>query len=439
MMIKRNFILLAAAGLFAVNVNAQDQPLDTLARVVSEIKTDVSKLKKLTISGYIQAQYQIADSAGEASFDGGNFAPGLDKRFMVRRGRLKAAYNNGYSSYVLQIDATEKGVILKDAFVKFSSPWTPAFSVTGGIFNRPFGFEVEYSSSSRESLERGRMSQLLFPGERDLGAMITFQMPKTSPLNFLKIDAGMFSGTGPAAVDFDIQKDFIGRIRVDRSTKNEKISYGVGLSYYNGGYRVTGLSTKLYEVGDISAGTMGFVGKPDSILSGGLLKREYEGADFQLNVDNPFGLTTFRIEYIQGIQTAPSNWKLDGTTTPTAAPAVKTAFSRHFNGAYIYLLQNIGSSKFQLIAKYDWYDPNTKVAGNGLYGSPKDKAKLLTAFSSTDVKFTTLVLGIAYRWDANVKITAQYDIVKNETSKDLAGYEKDLKDNQFSLRVQYKF
>lgn len=441
MIIKRKFILMAVVTTITSALYAQEQPTDTLAKTVSELKTEIVKLKRLTISGYIQAQYQVADSAGESSFNGGNFAPGINKRFMVRRGRLKATYNNGFASSVLQLDATEKGVAIKDAYVKFSLPKLSAFAITAGIFDRPFGFEIGYSSSSRESLERARMSQLLFPGERDLGAMLTIQMPKTSPLNFLKVDAGLFNGIGPTAVDFDIQKDFIGRIRIDRSTKNEKISYGLGVSYYNGGYRTNGLNTGLYEVGDVTSTIRGFVSRPDSIVSGALLKREYTGVDLQVNMDNPFGLTTLRAEYIQGIQTTPLNWRLDATITPTAAPTVRTAFARKFNGAYFYFLQNIGSSKFQLIVKYDWYDPNTIVAGQGLYGTDKEKnkTKLATAFSSADVKFTTLVLALAYRWDANVKITAQYDIVKNETSSDLIGYQSDLRDNQFSLRVQYKF
>ena len=36
------------------------------------------------------------------------------------------------------------------------------------MFARPFGFEINYSSSDRESPERGRKSQILMKGERDL-------------------------------------------------------------------------------------------------------------------------------------------------------------------------------------------------------------------------------------------------------------------------------
>ncbi|HOZ91505.1 MAG TPA: porin, partial [Bacteroidia bacterium] len=138
----------------------------------------LEKLSRIKISGYIQAQFQFADSAGQQSFNGGNFPAGVDKRFTVRRGRLKVQYDGkpiskGWSitQYVLQIDATEKGLALKDAYVKLTDPWVGWLSLTTGMQNRPFGYEIPFSSSTRESPERGRMSQIIFPGERDLGMM----------------------------------------------------------------------------------------------------------------------------------------------------------------------------------------------------------------------------------------------------------------------------
>ena len=36
---------------------------------------------------------------------------------------------------------------------------------------------------------------------------------------------------------------------------------------------------------------------------------------------------------------------------------------RNFSGYYIYFIKNIGS-KNQFVAKYDFYDPNTKLSGD---------------------------------------------------------------------------
>ena len=106
-------------------MSAQDEvdaKVDTLASAIESIQSDLSILKKIKFSGYIQAQWQKADTIGSpAGFSGGNFS-GLDNRFAVRRGRLKVSYTNELSSYVLQIDATEKGLGLKDAYVQFTDP-----------------------------------------------------------------------------------------------------------------------------------------------------------------------------------------------------------------------------------------------------------------------------------------------------------------------------
>ena len=55
------------------------------------------------------------------------------------------------------------------------------------------------------------------------------------------------------------------------------------------------------------------------------------------------------------------------------------------------------------------------------------------------MKYTTIGLGWNYRWDTNVKLSAYYDIVTNETTKNLTGYTQDKKDNVLTLRLQYRF
>lgn len=437
---KKQFLLKTLVLLLLMNssviIKAQEtevNPIDTLTSTVIKIKDDLDVLKRIKISGYLQPQFQASDSNGAASYAGGNFNANTDKRFMLRRARVKIAYEMPLSQYVFQIDATEKGFAIKDMYAKFTEPWMKTVSLTIGCMNRPFGYEIGYSSSMRESPERGRMSQIVLPNERDLGAMLTFQMPKTSRFNFLKIEAGMFNGTSSGAVDFDYKKDFIGRIRIDKSTKSEKINYGLGFSYYNGGYRQG--STKVLSVAGDSLGALGYQLNKDTLNYGAIARRNYIGADFQFNIESPIGITTLRGEYIQGKQPGTSST----SASPTVQPTTET-YIRNFNGAYFYFLQNILTTKFQLIAKYDWYDPNTEVAGNQISETVvSSTGKTMSKTGKQDIKYTTIGLGIAYRWDANVKITAYYDMVKNETSENLTGYKKDLKDNVFTLRVQYKF
>ena len=418
---KRTLLSIISAGLVATAVHAQDNsnPMDTLTQSVMKMQSDVNALKKIKISGYVQSQFQWADSAGIKSFAGGDFPTGVDKRFKVRRAEFKTMYDNGTTQVVANIDITQNGVNIKDAYGKLTEPWLRTFSLTAGIFNRPFGWEVPTSSSLLESPERSRVVQTLFPGERDCGAMITFQRPSTSPLNPLKVEAGWFNGTGNNVNDFDFQKDFIGNIHWAKASKNEKVKYSFGVDYYSGGW--VNQTKYVWSVVDTAF-------KVDSTTTnkGTASKRTYIGADFQLSFAWAPGVTTIRGEYIQGQQPGTSS----SSTSPSAAPTTDT-YVRQFTGAYFYFLQNIMQTKHQLIVKYDWYDPNTKIAGDAIKSSNK--------FSSTDVRYTTIGLGWIYHWDANVKIVAYWDMVTNETSAKLNGFHKDIKDNVFTLRVQYKF
>ena len=320
-------------------------------------------------------------------------------------------------------------------------------TVTGGVFDRPFGYEISYSSSSRETPERSRIFQTLFPGERENGAKLTLQAPKTSALNFIRLDAGLFNGNGPAAVETDSYKDFIGHLALSKTSKDETFK-----SYYNGGFAST--TTNNYVMKEVD-GVKAFL--PETIKKGDKIKREYFGIDAQLGMDWALGLTQIRAEYLMGTQpaTAKSSSSLTGANTTTSQTTDLTtgvvstntvgvdSYSRNFNGYYVYFIQDVLQTPVQLVVKYDVYDPNTDVDGNNI-GKTATGAK---ATGDADVKYSTLGLGLNYRWNSNVKIMAYYDIVKNETTnvaslangstlKDLS---KDRKDNVFTLRVQYKF
>jgi hypothetical protein len=416
---------------------AQDvNPLDTLIPRVEQINSDLEFMKKLKFSGYIQTQFQIADSTGIPSFAGGNFPAGVDKRFSVRRGRIKLTYDNNNCLGVLQFDITEKGLGIKDAYLSVKEPFLNAFGITMGVFNRPFGYEIAYSSSNRETPERSRTIQTLFPGERDLGAMLFFQMPKTSKFSFLRLEGGMFNGNA-INPDFDKQKDFIGHLIINKTTKSEKIKFGIGASYYNGGVYQWNKFT--YKMGTLADGGKGFVVDSTAENKGKYAERSYIGADFQLSIDWIGGITTLRGEYITGTQPGSSS----SSTSPNfaAAPTAYDTYNRKFDGAYFYFVQNILHSKHDIVVKYDWYDPNTEVVASDIMsktGTDNGHTNLNTKITAADIKFTTIGLGYIFHWNNNVKVMAYYDMVTNETTK-VGFYTKDIKDNVFTLRFQYKF
>jgi hypothetical protein len=449
--------LLFAAALVALSLGtsvlAQDQAGTVSYSDVEQLQADNVLAKKLKISGYVQTQYQKADTAGIASFAGGNFGSGIDNRIAVRRGRVKFAYDNENAQAVMQFDITEKGLAIKDAYLTVLEPWLNTVSVTGGVFDRPFGYEISYSSSTRETPERSRIFQTLFPGERDLGARLTLQAPKTSPWNFLKLDLGLMNGNG-TNVETDSYKDFIGHVSATKSSADEKFKWGVGASYYQGGFAYT--TDKLYKM-KTDGGEKVFVAS--TVKKGDQSLRQYLGLDAQLSYDWALGITQFRGEYLLGTQPGTSGSSSSLTAANTEAKssadlgtgAVTTSnngvdvYSRQFNGYYAYLIQNILETPLQAVIKYDVYDPNTQVAGNDINSAIVTAGAKKT--NATDLKYSTLGLGLNYRWSSNVKFMAYYDLVRNETttnnltasSSTLKTIAKDRNDNVFTFRVQYKF
>jgi phosphate-selective porin len=403
---------------------------DTIGNAIRVLQSDVAILKRIKFSGYVQAQYQQIDSAGAKTFAGGDFAPGVNKRFKVRRGEFKTMYDNGKTQIVANIDISQNGVSIKDCYGRFTEQWLQTFSVTAGIFNRPFGWEVPTSSSAIGSPERSRVNQTLFPGERELGVMLTFQLPVSSKLRPLKLEAGIFNGNGSTSKeDYDFQKDIISHLTWVSATKNEKISYGVGVSFYNGG--VANSNKFVYdELMTLGADSVKWIVDSTSSNKGAISRRQYIGFDGQFSITSIIGITTLRAEYVMGVQPGTSS----DTKSPngqTAPPAAADTYVRNMNGMTFFFSQNIGSTKHQLIFKYDWYDPNTDVEG-------KEIGKAGSKLTAADIKYTTIGFGWIYNWDNNVKILAYYDLVKNESTS-LTGYKNDLLDNVFTARIQYKF
>ena len=392
-------------------------------------KDSLSVLERTKISGYIQAQFQAAETAGQPSFSGGNFAPNVKQRFTVRRGRLKVTYDNDLTRFVLQPDFTQDGVTIKDAYVQVTEPWMKTLTLTVGIFNRPFGFEIEYSSSNREAPERSRITQTLFPGERDLGAKLAIT-PQSKEWNFLKLDLGIFNGSGPTTNDFDSHKDFIGHLVLQFPMPSHGLGIDIGGSAYLGGVRQPG-SVVYKNVGILPNGVKGFLKDSSAANIDESADRNYLGADAQLYYDLPImGGLTLRGEYLTGKQT--------GTFTSTISPSSQPTeiVRRNFNGGYFYYVQNLGLTN-QFVLKYDWYDPNTDANARDI-GAPGSN------FNLGDIKYSTVGIGWIYHWDANVKFMTYYDIVNNEkinslATGSLAPLRDEIKDNVFTFRVQYKF
>ena len=410
-------------------------PVEQLKQRTETLENAMKTLQKFKVSGYIQTQYQYC----ETDADGNNFklAKGRNTqetkdldgfgRFGVRRGRIKFTYTDGLVEGVFQPDFTEKGVSFKDVYLSVKDPWFGTNSFKTGIFDRPFGHEIAYSSSRRESPERSRIVQSLFPDERDLGAMLTLQANKNSPWNILRLEVGLFAGNG-IRPQIESKMDFIGHLSVAKNI-GDNILIGGGVSTYLG---------SMYQ-GDSSV----FVMKDNKFVLdsknadniGKYAKRQYFGLDLQFSMMTAAGLTQLRSEYIFGEHAGNkfSAYSFKTETLPTDA-----TYMRKIAGGYVILTQDLGTTPFTFIAKYDWYNPNTEVSGNDI----TNKGEIL---------MSNIGLGAIWRINNALNLTAYYDIVKNEKTDKLKntknadgkitayGYENDRKDNVFTLRLQYKF
>ncbi len=406
-------------GAFAQLEEPELTETEQLQQRTQALEEAVSVLKKFKVSGYIQAQYQHGQQDASLKVGTTNEDPEESfDRFGIRRGRIKFTYDEGIASGVFQLDITEKGVGIKDAYLAVKDPWWGTNSLKAGVFDRPFGYEISYSSSRRESPERSTIFQTLFPEERDLGAMLTLQAAKTSPWNILKLEAGLFAGNG-IKQETDNYKDFIGHLSANKNIGSD-IKLSGGVSYYNGGvYQGT---SKVYTM----AGN-GFVLNDNADNKGEFAKREYFGIDAQLAANSALGMTQLRGEYLFGEQPGTSS----STKSPNASALPTTdTYIRNFSGGYVMLVQDLGKLPLSAVLKYDWYDPNTKVSGNEIGQNGITKA---------DIAQNTFGVGLLWRATNAVRLQAYYEINKNEKSQNLAGYESDRKDNVFTLRLQYKF
>lgn len=387
--------------------------------VANNAKGNNNHDKKVVISGYIQTQLQYGQK--DASLYVGAKNENSNESFSrigVRRGRVKLAYQEGLFSGVFQTDITEKGVALKDAYISATAPTLYNSTLRAGVFNRPFGNEIEYSSSLREAPERSDIFRALFPDERDLGAIITLQANETSTWSFLKLQAGLFAGNG-INQETDSRKDFIGHLSAN-AIRSRLVNITLGSSYYIGGvYQSTEGVYRMTE-GEFAANN-------SSNNIGKYAKREYFGFDTQIGIKSRIGATSIKAEYLFGTQPGSNN---SSKSPNSSSITVNDIYIRSFVGGYVAFTQQIGQSPITFIAKYDWYDPNTKISGNAIG---------MSNTNATDIAYSTIGVGLLWQASSNIRMQAYYDFVNNEESENLTNYSANRKDNLFTVRLQYKF
>ena len=429
---KRLLILLMLLYVAPLRAQFLMDMIDTTKELGKKTYQAIDRLNHIRISGYLQPQFQWTNGEGSVNYSGGDFAPNSSSRFMLRRGRIRFDYvrtdeaNRNQLQFAFQFDGTERGVAIRDFWGRYWENKFEVFAFTSGMFARPFGYEVNLSSSDREAPERGRMSQILMRSERDLGFMVSAEKRKPGKdWKFFKVDIGIFNGQGlTAAGEFDSYKDLITQlvIKPREIAKDLYLSGGVSMLY--GGLEKTGATS--YAMGEVN-GTTQFVADSVNIKAGGILPRHYYGINAQFRYRTEWGNSELRGEFWKGTQTGTQT----SSETPSSIPPMTPMYVRPFNGAFIVFLQHIVNPRNQIGIKLDWYDPNTRVTGNAIGSAGSN-------FSDADIKYTTLGMGYIRYVNENFKLVCWYDLIRNEKTA-LPGYTDDKTDNVLTIRAQFRF
>ncbi|UKJ07059.1 porin [Solitalea lacus] len=401
----------------------------------AQITVYKDSVRNVFLTGYIQAQYEKADSAGIPSFDGGDFPPNVDSRFMLRRTRFAVGYAEKFFSANFEVDYIQNNVRLANAFVQFTEQKFKALSLGLGLGTVPFGLETPYSSFALESAERSRLIQTLFPDEKDCGVQLIFNPKNSAKWNFITASVALLNGAGRNFNDYDSKKNFSGSLQFNLGNKfklNSLPVLGAGVSYYNGGSR-SNTNVMLYN--GINNGVKGFVLNTSPQNIGAYAKRIYTGFNGQVGVNSPIGLSKLNFEYIWGDQPGvASSSTINGPQSSrsfTAQPSTNI-YNREFNGYFFTFNQSIGKTPLNIMVKYDWYDPNTFLSGREIGAASSNS-------TSGDIAYSTWSFGTYLNLlKGNARLAAYYDIVKNEKTS-VPEYSNDIKDDVLTLRMQFRF
>jgi phosphate-selective porin len=383
--------------------------LNALDERVLVNEADLGKLNKIKVSGYIQSQWEYYDKDLVKPNEPNN-------TFYIRRARVKFTYEavDGVK-FVLQPDFSTGNLSLKDAYAVLNLPKLKDVTLWAGQFSRP-NYEVEYSSGQREVLERSRVIKAIYPGEREVGLKLEYT-GSSLPLKFqIMAMNGNFS-KGTEQKDVDSKKDILGRLVYSIKIPSAGIGIDLGVNGYFGGIRVKNTTNKYTNLSD---GTL------DSLQLGNYLNRQWYGAEIQIFADI-FGGLALKGEYIFGINSTLSTLDPAATTLTLAKLKADPNKIRNFSGYYIYLIKNVGA-KNQFVARYDYYDPNTKLAGDA---------------AGKEINYKTLTLAWQYYLNDNIRISLNYEMPQNEKSSSVKNLEGtagvQLKDNVLGVRIQAKF
>lgn len=295
--------------------------------------------KKITLAGYTQIRYQALEETGK--IDG----------FDIRRARLDFKGTlSPYWGYRVQLDLAGTPKLI-DAYAELKV--NDYFNFTVGQAKIPFSLENLTSSPKLDLIDRSQVVEALTArgkdvggnqNGRDIGILLSGTILQLNYRPVVDYRLGIYNGAGINVADNNENKDIAARLIV-----HPVLGLDISAALYNG--------TRF--VPEVKTGTV--VTTPSKNVT-----RDRLGFDLSYDKNN-FSL---RSEYISG--------KDDQTDRE----------GYYILGGYYFF-----EKKFQLLAKYDFYDA--------------DKAK-------ADDASTWIVLGANYNFNVNTRLQVNYSIKQEE-------------------------
>jgi hypothetical protein len=397
----------------------------------------------VVVTGYAHVDWVVVrqSSQDEITQDG---EPLNEKRFLLRRARLRAERDLGLFHGAFEIDANtiqslQVRPVNAEASFKWPArrpyartPWAvdpsgsdePWFMVTAGLFRTPFGFEAAEPERERPWLERSTVSNALFPQSFDLGLRVV------GGFRFVRYTLGIMNGDpiGSRAFpgrDPNESKDLVFRVG-GASALTDAIRVEGGLSGVTGRgfHRGQAASKDLLQWSDINGNgaiddvseLVPIAGSPATPSSS--FKRFAVGADLRVTATLPLlGDLHVRGEIMRGQNIDRGIFVSD--------PVVATRDQRQL-GYYVGVAQEV--TRWALVAvRYDRYDPDADAREREPFALvPRDLSQSTWSFSA------------AARTRA-ARLVAQYDHRQNALGRDASGRPATLADDAFTLRAEVRF
>jgi hypothetical protein len=186
------------------------------------------------VSGYGQVRWQYYPDGDDP-----------DNEFSLRRARIKITANpveRVEGQFEVAGDETEMGIT--DAWLQYQLDKAGEWRVRGGQQRVPFGFEVPQPTQSVVPLELSWVARTMFPGTRDLGAVVywtspgdheAFEQARKTDLgtgDYGNVAIGVFNGQGMSEPEANNSKSLCIRL-AKPFTVGERYVEG-GVSYWTG-------------------------------------------------------------------------------------------------------------------------------------------------------------------------------------------------------------